>query len=235
MELRRFTDAGLQAFEVFLDSCNTDKSQPYPENILTGPLHSELVEPTVQIESKTFATRFELAKQIDDGFTAANFTPRQGDTGLWAWVACFHFLQICPKDRSGKWKPGSMERWIPRSNDFRRYYRHLVAGPYWIYRAYHDDPRCAMVVLCQKPGSPGDVVEQLASRQWIITNPSIMQVASDLYVDPETGKQRKGAQSKKAGGVLRYKAVLDQLDVTWDLSMLSVSGLHELLPDEFNE
>lgn len=234
MELRRFTPTGLRAFQDFLDSCNTDTPQAYPEDVLTSPIDSEPVEPAVPFEWHPVVTRYQLAEQLSDQFAAADFRPRRNDVGLWSWLACSGFQDICTKSRDGKWKPGSVVRWIPRSNDFRRYYRHLVAGPYFIYQAHLDDPQRALAALCQKPGSPGDLVEQLASRQQIITNPTIMRVATDLFVDPETGRQDKRGNSKTTGGARRFLDVLGQLDVTWDLSLMSPRGLLGLLPEEFN-
>jgi len=90
-----------------------------------------------------------------------------------------------------------------------------------------------MAVLCQRPGRPGDLVEQLASRQQVVTNPTIMQVATDRYVDPSTNKQLPSANSKGPGGARRFIDVLSQFDVTWDLSMMSPGDLHAHLPKEF--
>lgn len=233
MKLRRFTESGLRAFEDFLDSCTSDTPTAYPEGILSDPLQTEPIDADVFLGPVIPVTRFAMAKYLDDAFEAAGFHPRRNDVGLWAWLACFYFRDICIESRDGRWKPGSITRWIPRSNDFRRYYRHLVAGPYAIYRAHRDNPNRAMAVLCQRPGSPGDLVEQLASRQQIITNPAIMQVASNWFVDSETGRQNKRANSKKAGGARRFIDVLAQFDVTWDLSMMSAESLLALLPTEF--
>lgn len=233
MELRRFTESGLRVFEDFLDSCTTDAPLPYPESALTDVLQSEPVSADVNLQRIPIASRFALAEYLDDRFEAAEYHPQRNDARLWAWLACLFFPEICTKSRGYTWKPGSIARWVPRSNDFRRYYRHLIAGPYAIYRAHRDDPQRALAALCQRPGSPGDLVEQLASRQQIITNPAIMQVASTLFVDPGTGKQNRRANSKKAGGARRFIDVLGQFDVTWDLSMMSADDLHVLLPAEF--
>lgn len=47
-------------------------------------------------------------------------------------------------------------------------------------------------------------------------------------------QSKNSAQRKKAGGVLCFEDVLEQFDVTWDLSMMSAESLRELLPDEFH-
>jgi len=175
-----------------------------------------------------------MVEHLDQCFEAAEFRPSRTDRNLWAWVACFYFREICPTSKSGAWQPGAMPRWIPQSADWRRYYRHLVAGPYFIYRAHRDEPKRALALLCQRPGRPGDLVEQLASRQQIVTNPAIMRTATNYFVDPATGQQRRSANSKGAGGARRFVDVLNQFDVTWDLSSLSTDGLRAMLPPEFS-
>jgi hypothetical protein len=233
MELSRFNPVGLRLFQEFIDSCTSDAPQPYPESALTDVQYSEIVSSDIDLESRSFASRFELAAYLDTQFEPVGFRPARNDPGLWAWLACLFFKEICPKWPDGSWKPGSIPRWIPRSSDFRRYYRHLVAGPYLIYRAHRDRPTRALAALCQRPGSPGDLVEQLASRQQIITNRTIMQVATDLFVDAQAGKQKRSANSKGPGGPRRLIDVLAQFDVTWDLSMMSPEDLRARLPKEF--
>jgi hypothetical protein len=77
------------------------------------------------------------------------------------------------------------------------------------------------------------LVEQLASRQQIVTNPAIMQTATSYFVDPVTGQQRRSANSKGPGGARRFVDVLNQFDVTWDLSSLPADSLRAMLPPEF--
>lgn len=117
--------------------------------------------------------------------------------------------------------------------DWRRYYRHLAAGPYRVFLAHRDDPIRALAVLCQRPGRPGDLVEQLVSRQEIVTNPAIMAIASEFFVDPGTRRPRPMASRKGAGGPRRLIGVLDQFALTWDLSQLSADQLKNMLPAEF--
>ncbi len=77
-------------------------------------------------------------------------------------------------------------------------------------------------------------MEQLASRQSIITNDTIMEVASRLYIDASK-KQKKGAASKKNGSVRRFTEIINQFDLTWDLYGMSPERLMELLPKEFDK
>jgi len=232
MQLGRFNASGIAKFQAFLDSLTGEASLPWPESILSDPEYGESIEASVVLEPRQFATRFELAEYLHERFEAAPFRPKRGDAGLWSWIACFYFREICPTSR-GVLQPGSLPRWIPLSSDWRRYYRHLIAGPYGIYHAHRDAPRRALAVLCQRPGRPGDLVEQLASRQQIVTNPSIMQVATDWFVDPISHQQRRNANSKGAGGPRRFVDILSQFDLTWDLSSMSPDELQGRLPQEF--
>jgi hypothetical protein len=231
--LRRLNDAGIAVFQRFLDSFTTDEPHPYPEAILSDPAWSEAVEPDVILERREFSSRLQLAQYLHDQFEAAGFRPSLMDRGLWAWIACLLFPVICPVDRNGKLDPGRSARWIPETTDWRRYYRHLVAGPYRIFLAHRDDPTRALAVLCQKPGRPGDLVEQLASRQEIVTNPAIISIATECFVDPVTGRPRPSASRKGAGGPRRFVGVLDQFDLTWDLSLVPRELLLNMLPREF--
>jgi hypothetical protein len=92
-----------------------------------------------------------------------------------------------------------------------------------------------MLVLCGPLHQPGDIVEQIASRQEIITNRGIMQAASSLYYDSSSIKPRRGAATKDGKGtVRRFTDILNQFDVTWDLYSLEASDVIQMLPDEFS-
>lgn len=234
-ELRRFNEAGLIAFQASLDAI-TAGSQPHQlDQILTDPAYTEVVEPLITIERRGFTSRLEMASYLHGKFEAAQFRAIPSDGGMWSWLACFYFLDICPTSRDGRLVPGAPPRWISRSSDWRRYYRHLVAGAFGIYRAHRDHPERALALLCQHPGRPGELVEQLASRQQVVTNSAIVATATRLFVDPATGKLRKNSSGKGKGGPRRFIAILDQFDVTWDLSSLTESELADMLPTEFKQ
>lgn len=231
--LRRFNEAGLLAFQTFLDAVANVSETSQPDQIMTDPAYTEVVEPFVAIERRSFTSRFEMASYLYGQFEAAQFRAVPSDGGMWSWLAYFYFLEICPTSKDGRLVPGASPRWISRSSDWRRYYRHLVAGPFSIYRAHRDHPERALALLCQHPGRPGELAEQLASRQQIVTNPAIVGTATRLFVDPRTGRLKKNSGGKGAGSPRRFVAILDQFDVTWDLSSLTESELVEMLPAEF--
>jgi hypothetical protein len=157
----------------------------------------------IEVEARTFANRFEAAEYLLNRFAPAGLTDIERDSGLWAWLSLFYFDAVCPPGRGGVRKPGAIARHIPEPGNFQRYYRHLLAGPYRIYRAHRENPRRALALLCQPLDSPGDVVEQLASRQEVVTNPGILELATKLYVDSRSQRLKRGAGGKSSGSARR--------------------------------
>jgi hypothetical protein len=234
MKLRRLTEAGMQAFGTYLDTLESEPTRLIPEELLTDSVTSELVLGGVEVEKRIFSNRLEAAKYLDEQFSTAELTDIERDTGLWSWLALFYFEELCPADADGERRPGERARYIAESANFQRYYRHLLAGPYRIFRAHRRAPERALAVLCQPLSKPGDLVEQLASRQELVTNTAVMEVATALYVDPGTGKPKRGSQTKSVGAVRRLADVLSQFDVTWDLYSAKFAELLGILPAEFN-
>ena len=194
----------------------------------------DTLDVVIDVVPAQFPTRLAVAEHLYNLLDQAGLTGLDSDQGLWTWLSAFYFEQLCPPNRG----PGERARWVPAINDFRSYYRHLLAGPYQIYRAHRDDPLRAMVLLATPPHLPGDVVEQLASRQEFVTNSTVMQVATTLYVSEDgsikTGAGGGGRNGGGPGNVRRLVHLLNQLDLTWDVYSLTVDTLLDMLPAEFD-
>jgi hypothetical protein len=232
-KLARLNEAGLGTFAGWLETLKAGGSLLPPTPLLGDPQATEPLGTAVEVEPRTFASRLEAAKYLHDRFAAAGLADVEQDRGLWAWLSLFYFDAVCPPGRGGERNPGASARHIPESGNFQRYYRHLLAGRYRIYRAHRDDPQRALVVLCQPLDKPGDVVEQLASRQELITNRGIMALATRLYVDTATQRVKRGAGGKSGGSARRLSDVIEQFDLTWDLYAAAGEELAGLMPKEF--
>ena len=228
MKLRRLNEAGIEQFDLFRTSPSTDITQLY--EILEDPSFSHALDTAANVESMQFSNRFAVGKYLNQLFEKNPVSGLHADPGIWSWLSAFYFEHLCPYGS----RPGERARWVPAVGDFRKYYRHLLAGPYQIYRAHRDDPYRAMAVLANTPDQPGDIAEQLASRQELVTNKSVMQVATKLYINPVTNRPKPGAAARENGSARRLADVLNQLELTWDLYALEVEQLLDLLPDEFN-
>lgn len=234
MNLRRLTPDGIKMFSDYLDALEESPAQPLPLHLLTDAASSELASDKADIEPMQFGNRYNAAKYLDELFINIGLVDVERDSGLWSWLALYYFDELCPLHGSER-DPGARARYIADAKNYQRYYRHLLAGPYRIYRTHRHDPEIAMAVLCQPIDKPGDIVEQFASRQELVTNPSVMAVATMLYVDKASQKQKRGSQTKNAGAARRLTSVLSQFDLTWDIYAMRANELNDILPKEFDK
>jgi hypothetical protein len=195
---------------------------------------SEPVPGDIEIEQRAFGRRLDVARYLDERFGDAETRGLERDRGVWSWLALLFFESLCPVGRDGRRKPGARARWIPEISNFQRYYRHLLSNPYLIYRAHRDDPERAMVLLYGPPSVMGEVVEQIASRQELITNKAVVAAATKLYFDRDKDSPRRGFGGKGPGSPRRLADLLNQLVLTWDLYAMSANEVMAKLPSEFD-
>lgn len=234
MRLRRLNEAGMRHLQEFLDSLTTDEPQEYPEWVLTDDSTSEPVGAEVDVERVIFNCRYDAAEYLHRKLADSEIPDLEREKGIWAWLSLFYFDQLCPADTDGKRKPHENARWIPAIGNFRKYYRHLLAGPYRIYHTHRDAPARALSLLCTPVHRPGDIVEQLLSRQELVTNPAVMEAATALYVNHSDRSPKRGASGRGPGSARRLAQVLDQFAVTWDLHSMEHEDLLTMLPREFD-
>ena len=234
MELRRLTSRGLELFREFLKVLLNNAAADVPTNLLADERFSEAVAPRTEYCPETFSDRMHLAAYLDRLLAPLPVTSVQADEGLWSWLALAFFDQLCPAGSDGTRKPGSLGRWIPQLDESRRYYRHLLLGPYMLYQAHRDGPERATALFC----NPVDVATPEVFRLFI-ENPDLARsrtavaVATHLYYNPRTRRTKRGTGRKESGGCRRLIQILRQFDCTYDLETLSPATLCEMLPKEF--
>jgi len=235
MKLSRFNERGVIEFQKLLEDARQGLPLNTPLQIVSDPDFTESISSSGELEVAIFSTRGDLAVYLERLLSEAKIVDDINDIGLWAWLAAVFLDSTCPAGADGKRNPGKDYRHIPTTS-WRDFYRHLIRGPVRILRIFAEKPDSASIVLCQKPQTPGDFVEQLASRQERITNPAIIEAANRLYFDSSTHKPKRGASPNwhKAGTLRRFGDILDQLDLTYDLYSMSADDLVALLPDEFS-
>lgn len=234
MKLRRLNETGLLRMDEFLDSLTAATPGALPSELLINDEFVAKVVPMVEVSQVTFSDRFAAGKYLNNILGDAEIVDLERDRGIWAWLALFYFDQLCKTRDDGRRVPGERARWIPAIGNFRKYYRHLLAGPYRIYRAHRDNPERVHALLCTPVDSPGDVAEQLASRQELVTNKAIMEVATSLYYEPHASHIKRGAATRGPGSARRLADVLNQFDMTWDLYSTQALAILSMLPHEFD-
>ncbi|HBB86664.1 MAG TPA: hypothetical protein DC047_03505 [Blastocatellia bacterium] len=235
MIIKRFNKLGLERFNDFLDSLTGEEPLPVPSPILEDPHTTEDLPNAIEIKMQTFASRLEAARYLYDLLADSGIPELDRDRGIWAWLSLYFFDQLCPVDKSGKRKPGDRARWIPATSNFRKYYRHLLAGPFRIYRTHRDNPDRALALLSGPLSKPGEIAEQISARQELVTNRAVVELATNLYIDRSTRRPRRGAAGKGPGSARRLADVLQQFDVTWNLYMMEALDLMGMMPQEFSK
>jgi hypothetical protein len=233
MKLRRLTDAGIEAFSNYLAMLRVDPSLPPPVQLLDGAGVSEPLPTQAAVEQRAFASRLAAAEYLHGVLAASELKGIDRDRGLWTWLTLYYFDQVCPLKAKGSRSVKHIARYIPELSNYLRFYRHLLVGPYFIYKSHADLPARATVVLISPLAVPGEVVEQIASRQELISNKSVLGTLTKLYVDENECKLKRGAGGKGNGAARRFADVLGQFERTYDLYAISESNLYNMLPHEF--
>lgn len=230
-ELRTLTHAGRRAAADILARIRSGESLAVDmleleDWRLSRPLGIKYLSPT----SGSTSNRWKLG-----GWLLKTFGEHddQMDAGAWSWLALDQFDMLCPVI-AGSRKLREDARYLLEADDYRKAYRHLLAGPYLLMQAHRGDPGSVQGLLATSPDAPGEVYEQLAARKYTVTSRAVVQTATFLYFDMITGKLKRGAGGSAAGSPRRLSEVLQQFDLTYDLQAIPATRLLSILPKEFD-
>src|SRR5262245_8553176 len=140
MKLRKLNQLGVAEFNKYLDELENDGTLLPPKTLLSNVNYSEDLKSDIDIESKIFKTRFDAANYLHTLFSIIDLPNLERDTNLWAWCTLYFFDVLCPVNNKGLRIPRERAAYIPEPENYQRYYRHLLLGPYLIYRVHGDDP-----------------------------------------------------------------------------------------------
>lgn len=236
MKLSRLTPEGIEVFTNFLDNVQTLDIRIESKKILESRSLIEIISDKECIDIDKFPTsKFMAAQYLYKLINEAEIPSPEKDIGLWSWLTLLYFEKVSKKDKAGNVKQEFLANWILEPQNYSRYYKQKLAGPWRIYKTYKDSPESVMSILAGTIETPGEVYGQLASRQEIVSNRSLVELAAYLYFDHENKKLKKGAASKVAGASRRLATVIQQFARTWDLYGMDYKAIAGLLPSEFNK
>ena len=187
-----------------------------------------------EIEIHPVENRLELASILHKAIANnPNFTGLQSDQGMWSWLAAAWMKSIFDNSPKSA-KIGEQARWILDMQK-TRYYRHLLAGPYFIYNHHSENPARALSILGGSVIVPGELVGQIAASSDIAFSVGA-EIATILYVDPISGKAKKGSGGAGPGSPRRLTAAyLNQIDLTIDYRGMTAQEVIDILPKEFDK
>jgi hypothetical protein len=227
-----FNAAGNKRFQELLDERPSDLIEQV-QSLLTSPEYTFRIKASSKLPKRP-QTRFELGKALYEEFGDTLRLPEGIDpTSLWNWLGAAYLFHIIGPTKDFDQIKNSA-RWLLSPNP-RRLYRHLIAGPYWAYRAHSDNPEQAMCILCQEVLTPGELVEQIQSTPDIAYS-VCAGVATALYYDPVKKKIKTGAGNKTGPGIARRLTAnyLNQIRVNVDIRGMTVQELLDMLPKEYD-
>lgn len=236
-KVRELTDKGISEWEEFLRQGRLDQYDDVHSSVLTHDDYASVISETDAIPViPDNARRLEVARAAFAVSEIVEASAQRPGDRLWSWYAAINFhALIKPGKVENQFSSGHLACWIADSQNWKAYYRHRVANPWWTYSVYREYLADTMALLCTSAREMPEIVEQIASRQEIVSSFGTVAAATALYYDRNTGKMKKGAGGKDAGTPRRFADFIKQIDRTYDLGTITKEEILEMLPNEFNK
>lgn len=231
--VRALNEKGILEFSKYLNEVREGLIRETPMELLTDPSYSSKIADKAEVEDRLFNSKLEMTKYLNEALQIFPQSQIDQNVGLWSWLSLYYFNQVCPSTKSGRRIPAQDYRYILEL-DYRRYYRHLLAGPHNIFGLHGEG---APLLLSGPPDRISKYSEELSSRQGFITNKGVIEAANLLYFDFEKKSPKRGpaVTTRKPGALIRFIDVVQQLDLTHDLYSMTGDEVLALLPSEFDE
>ncbi|PZN92975.1 MAG: hypothetical protein DCF30_22355 [Hyphomicrobiales bacterium] len=228
-ELRKLNESGIQKFREWMQD---GASGAVPLGLITDPETSDGLSVTICPDRHNFKDRVEFGAYLTD--LLKDLDPREisRDVGLWSALGLIWFDLICSRTKDGERLVREEYRYI-LDNGYNVYYRHLVRTPWKFYLEHGENARFLLVSPREQTyplSIHSELAEQVAGRQRVIGSKSIIRAANIMYLDPATGRPRRGAAGALGGAALRFGKVVRQLDLTFDPEVMSPVEFIEILP-----
>ena len=230
MNVREFTADGLQEVHSLLDRLKQGEKLDVAAEMLSDDRFSVDLGVAIGSIPKTFESRYLMAVWLNKKLDPILRTDPVGSAGMWTWLTVLLLDVVAPLRADGTRKMGERALYVLESDNWMRYYRHLLAGPCRVMRAHWSELHITQALLAGKPNVPGELYEQVASRQEVITNAPLVRLTRRLYWDIPAQKLKRGVGGKGQGSARRLAGLLLQLDLTWDFESMDDDALIALLP-----
>lgn len=228
--LRKLNARGIAAFRDYLRSIRAGSEFQSNPALLYVDEFSTAIQPRIEIAPRRFAHKLDAAVYLSEVLHPVESPALTSDAGLWAWLALYYFDQLSPIGADGKRRPREDYHYITGTGRWV-HERHLLAGPYRIYRMHGERAR---LLLHPAVHQHGNFIYDLSFHRDLITNRGLIAAIDLLYWNPRTKRPKRGATTAtRPGNLRRLIAVLQQLDLNYDLYGMRAAEILDLLPDEF--
>ncbi|MEA2489103.1 MAG: hypothetical protein QOH21_895 [Acidobacteriota bacterium] len=228
-KVRSLNTRGIEQFRGFLQQIRNGAEFHANPSVLYADDTSTRLPRTVEIEPRTFTSKFAAAEYLAGVLADVQASPE--DVGLWSWLALYYFDQLSPVDADGMRRPREDYHYIPSQSGWHKD-RHLLAGPYKLYTSHGANARLLLHPAVHQHGA---FIYDLAFRRDLITNKGLIEAIDLLYWDVKRSRSKRGSTTtSRPGNLRRLIAVVQQLDFNYDLYGMRADEILQLLPPEFD-
>jgi hypothetical protein len=223
--LRKLNAKGIAKFREHLSDIRAGETFQSNPALLYVDEYSAAVQPRIDIEQRKLKSKLDAAIWLTKMLEPLDGPALPNDVGLWSWLALYLFDQLAPVRADGKRRPREDYHYIPD----RRTERHLLIGAYTTYRMHGDGAR---LLLHPAVHQHGRFLFDFVSRRDLIANRGLIELADRLYWNARTKRPKRGASNENQPGSLRRLiAVVQQLDLNYDLYGMNADEILALLPE----
>jgi len=136
-----------------------------------------------------FENRLEVAEFLSKLIEKAELIRVDSDPGLWSWLTLYYFNQVCTGkkgERGARHLKKNFATSLRKKNFSKNTIGTCSLGQYVIFQAHRDWINKAMALLIGPIHTSNDIIEQIASRLEYVSNPDVVETATELYLEPET-------------------------------------------------
>lgn len=239
--IRKFTEYGIREFETLLENFKAAKEIDEEElyKLVFNSISTSVFEEAEPLTLEPDNNKYTIAKVISESLRLDQHRELDKDKGLWTWLSALMLKRLVKINvKTGELKFSDDNSLYVYDSAHNRYYRHLIAFPCLIYSSLGEIGK--KMFLRDTIDERGEIVEQLSAVQDIQRNPGVVEAATILYYDLKKNEIVRGAASKEnekknlGGQARRFRVLLKQFALTYDLNAMNGGQIVDLLPREFD-
>lgn len=232
MKIRAMNAEGIRTFSAYVDDLRAGRTAALPARLLFDDNYSvELGSDISKLDALNLEEKYEAATAIHEIVKELGLKSAERETGFWTWCSAYLFDRLCKKKTGGVPAPGESAIWIPQPDEYKRYYRHYLAGIWRVYSSQEQLGTKLKVLLTGPVNTPGELWAQIAANQDIVANSNLLEMIHDLYWDPENETRKYGASGESPRRLVK---VINQLAKNWDFQSMAAKQILGMLPSEFD-
>ena len=238
------SNRGLKEFTEFLEEIENGSTNEPPYYLLET--HSKPIDFSngqVKISTdKEISTRMDLGGYLSRLIsTSEDLSMVLDDRGASAFLSLAFFDMICKRNADGRWQIAQRNRYLADPRDrygFDIYRRNIVCASLAIYHYHGANSR---LLLSGPSYEISEYMEQVAAREEVLMNKSLVKVMDRLYWDTKNSIPKTGQRTSDGvpdGALRRFLgpgSFFEQYKQVYDFWSMTAEEIIDILPNEFSD